>query len=61
MAVQDALGTRSRFTRLELPHAEHRLGLWFRDRPEDRREFAALLLEPRGRLRPPAGPSERPP
>lgn len=48
MAVQDALGTRAHFTRFELPYSEHRLGLWFRDHREDRREFAVLLLETRG-------------
>ncbi|MEU0970335.1 alpha/beta fold hydrolase [Streptomyces sp. NPDC005917] len=44
-AVQDALAARSRYTRFELPDAEHRLGLWFHDHAEDRREFVALLLE----------------
>ncbi|MFJ8488052.1 alpha/beta hydrolase [Streptomyces sp. NPDC094038] len=43
-AVQDALRTRSRYTRFELPDAEHRLGLWFHDHPHDRREFVTLLL-----------------
>ncbi|MEU9448120.1 alpha/beta hydrolase [Streptomyces sp. NPDC048277] len=45
-AVQQALATGSRYSRFELPDAEHRLGLWFHDHPEDRREFAAMLLEP---------------
>ncbi|MER6736642.1 hypothetical protein [Streptomyces puniciscabiei] len=38
---------RGRFSgviRLELPGAEHRLGLWFRDQAEDRREFVTLRL-----------------
>ncbi|MFF7471701.1 alpha/beta fold hydrolase [Streptomyces sp. NPDC008092] len=44
-AVQDALRARSRYTRFELPDAEHRLGLWFRDHPDDWREFVATLLK----------------
>ncbi|MEU9401927.1 alpha/beta fold hydrolase [Streptomyces sp. NPDC048242] len=44
-AVQDALATRAQYTRLELPDAEHRLGVWFRDHPEDCGELAGLLLE----------------
>ncbi|MER5794980.1 alpha/beta fold hydrolase [Streptomyces sp. NPDC001980] len=47
-AVQDALRTRSRYTRFELPDAEHRLGLWFHDHPDDRREFVTLLLKRHG-------------
>ncbi|MEW1779576.1 alpha/beta fold hydrolase [Streptomyces sp. NPDC086777] len=47
-AVQDALRSRSRYTRHELPDAEHRLGLWFRDHPDDRREFVTRVLERRG-------------
>lgn len=47
-AVQDALRARSRYTRFGLPDAEHRLGLWFRDHPEDRRKFVRLLLERHG-------------
>ncbi|WP_293991216.1 alpha/beta hydrolase [Streptomyces sp.] len=47
-ALQNALRTRSRYTRFELPDAEHRLGLWFRDHPDDRREFVALLLKHHG-------------
>ncbi|WP_425247399.1 alpha/beta fold hydrolase [Streptomyces sp. NEAU-NA10] len=43
-AVQDALAARAQFTRLELPDAEHRLGLWFRDHAEDRREFVSAVL-----------------
>ncbi|MFI0192555.1 alpha/beta hydrolase [Streptomyces sp. NPDC017082] len=44
-AVQQALSARARLTRLELPDSEHRVGVWFHDHPEDRREFVALLLE----------------
>ncbi|OLZ69299.1 alpha/beta hydrolase [Streptomyces sp. IMTB 2501] len=44
-AVQDALSARSRYTRFELPEAQHRLGLWFRDHAEDRREFVIRLLD----------------
>ncbi|MFJ8945736.1 alpha/beta hydrolase [Streptomyces sp. NPDC102395] len=43
-AVQDALATRAQYTRFELPQAEHRLGLWFRDHPADAKKFAAALL-----------------
>jgi len=43
-AVQDALSARAQYTRLELPDAEHRLGLWFQDHAEDRRDLAAALL-----------------
>ncbi|MFD7814022.1 alpha/beta hydrolase [Streptomyces sp. NPDC059785] len=43
-AVQDALAARSRYTRLELPDAQHSLGLWFRDHDEDRRQLAEALL-----------------
>ncbi|MFF4544126.1 alpha/beta hydrolase [Streptomyces sp. NPDC001406] len=43
-AVQESLSTRARFTRLELPDATHQLGLWFRDSPDDCREFADALL-----------------
>ncbi|MGX1567263.1 alpha/beta fold hydrolase [Streptomyces sp. NPDC055506] len=43
-AVSDALARRAQFTRWELPEAEHRLGLWFRDRPDDRRAFVTALL-----------------
>lgn len=43
-AVQDALAARAQFTRFELAAAEHRLGLWFRDHPADRREFVTALL-----------------
>ncbi|MFD8819892.1 alpha/beta hydrolase [Streptomyces sp. NPDC059627] len=47
-AVQDALRSRSRYTRFELPDAQHRLGLWFHDHPDDRREFVTTLLKDRG-------------
>ncbi|MFD5128297.1 alpha/beta fold hydrolase [Streptomyces olindensis] len=43
-AVSAALARRAQFTHWELPEAEHRLGLWFRDRPHDRREFASAVL-----------------
>ncbi|MEU1571000.1 alpha/beta fold hydrolase [Streptomyces collinus] len=43
-AFSEALARRAQFTHWELPHAEHRLGLWFRDHPEDRREFVTAAL-----------------
>ncbi|MFE9437880.1 alpha/beta fold hydrolase [Streptomyces sp. NPDC006602] len=43
-AVQDALCARAQFTRLELPNADHHLGLWLRDHTEDRREFVSAVL-----------------
>ncbi|MEV0635791.1 alpha/beta fold hydrolase [Streptomyces sp. NPDC050619] len=43
-AVQAALAVRARCTRLELPDADHMLGLWFRDHADDRREFVATVL-----------------
>ncbi|QWB26057.1 MULTISPECIES: alpha/beta fold hydrolase [Streptomyces] len=43
-AVSQALARRAQFTHWELPEAEHRLGLWFRDRPDDRRAFVTALL-----------------
>lgn len=43
-AVQDALSARARYSRFELPDAEHRLGLWFQDHAEDRRRFVTRLL-----------------
>ncbi|MFJ9741433.1 alpha/beta hydrolase [Streptomyces sp. NPDC101166] len=43
-AVQEALATRAQYTRLELPEAEHRLGLWFRDHPTDAKKFTTTLL-----------------
>ncbi|WP_329443529.1 alpha/beta fold hydrolase [Streptomyces canus] len=42
--VQEALAFRAQFTRLELPEAEHQLGLWLRDHADDRRELVAALL-----------------
>ncbi|MGW0583292.1 alpha/beta hydrolase [Streptomyces sp. NPDC002920] len=45
-AVQDALATRARYTRFELPDATHQLGLWFRDRADDRQDFVRTLLTP---------------
>lgn len=43
-AVQEALATRARFTRFEVPDAEHMLGLWFQEHAEDRREFVTAVL-----------------
>ncbi|MEU6912916.1 alpha/beta fold hydrolase [Streptomyces olindensis] len=43
-AVSEALARRAQFTHWTLPEAEHRLGRWFRDRPDDRREFATAVL-----------------
>ncbi|MEU6085851.1 alpha/beta fold hydrolase [Streptomyces sp. NPDC047085] len=43
-ALQDALSARAEYTRLELPDADHWLGLWFRDHAEDRRRLTAALL-----------------
>ncbi|WP_073951792.1 alpha/beta fold hydrolase [Streptomyces kebangsaanensis] len=43
-AVQEALSARAQFTRLELPDAGHALGLWFHDRPDDRRGFVDAVL-----------------
>jgi len=43
-AVTDALAAHAQFTRLELPDAEHMLGLWFRDHAEDRQRFVDLVL-----------------
>ncbi|MFJ8532709.1 alpha/beta hydrolase [Streptomyces sp. NPDC093591] len=43
-AVQDALAARARFTRFEVPDAEHMLGLWFQEHAEDRREFVTAVL-----------------
>lgn len=56
-AVQDALAERSRFTRFEVPDAEHRLGLWFQEHAEDRREFVTSVLDGElNAVRPPARP-----
>ncbi|MFD9463652.1 alpha/beta hydrolase [Streptomyces sp. NPDC060027] len=43
-AVADALTAQARFTRFELPDAEHMLGLWFRDHAEDRRRLVDLVV-----------------
>jgi aminoglycoside phosphotransferase (APT) family kinase protein/dienelactone hydrolase len=43
-AVQDALAARAQYTRFELPGAEHRLGIWLRDHPEDARRFVTAVL-----------------
>ncbi|MFD9126816.1 alpha/beta hydrolase [Kitasatospora sp. NPDC059571] len=43
-AVAGALGERSALTRLDLPHAEHRLGRWFAAHPRERRRFVAAVL-----------------
>ncbi|MGC5035492.1 alpha/beta fold hydrolase [Streptomyces sp. DT190] len=43
-AVSAALARRAQFTHEELPDAGHRLAVWFRDHPADRREFVTSLL-----------------
>ncbi|MEG8275886.1 alpha/beta fold hydrolase [Streptomyces sp. AHA2] len=43
-AVSEALARRSQFTHREFPGARHRLGLWFRDHAEERREFVTDVL-----------------
>ncbi|MEU1202216.1 alpha/beta fold hydrolase [Streptomyces sp. NPDC005813] len=43
-AVTDALSTKARFTRFDVPDAEHRLGQWFHDHAEDRARFVDLVL-----------------
>ncbi|MEU4109384.1 alpha/beta fold hydrolase [Streptomyces sp. NPDC027717] len=43
-AIEEALCARAQYTRFELPNAEHKLGLWFRDHPEDGRRLVAELL-----------------
>ncbi|KQW11149.1 alpha/beta fold hydrolase [Streptomyces sp. Root369] len=43
-AVQETLAFRAQFTRLELPQADHQLGMWLRDHADDRRELVAALL-----------------
>ncbi|WP_330457478.1 phosphotransferase [Streptomyces sp. NBC_00820] len=43
-AVQDALSARAQFTRFDVPGAGHRLGEWFREHGDDRREWVAALL-----------------
>lgn len=55
-AVTDALSARADFSRLELPDADHLLGLWFRDHAEDRRRLVDLALTGlRAPVRPAAG------
>ncbi|MFF8396026.1 alpha/beta fold hydrolase [Streptomyces sp. NPDC016172] len=43
-AFSQALARRAQFTHWELPDAGHRLGGWFRDHPDDRREFVTAVL-----------------
>jgi len=43
-AVQDALTARARFTRFELPDAEHMVGLWLYEHADDRRRFVDAVL-----------------
>ncbi|MDK1343441.1 phosphotransferase [Streptomyces sp. 378] len=43
-ACSEALARRAQFTHREIPRAQHRLALWFRDHPDDRREFATAVL-----------------
>ncbi|MFF8590222.1 alpha/beta hydrolase [Streptomyces sp. NPDC015220] len=43
-AVQDALSTGARFTRLDLPDADHKLGRWLYERPAERRLFVKAVL-----------------
>ncbi|MER8014553.1 alpha/beta fold hydrolase [Streptomyces griseoluteus] len=43
-AIEAALCARARYARLELPDADHKLGLWFRDHPEDGRRLVTALL-----------------
>ncbi|MFF1375569.1 alpha/beta hydrolase [Streptomyces sp. NPDC058308] len=43
-ALGEALATRARFTRLELPQADHALGAWLRDHAADRRRLVDALL-----------------
>ncbi|QGV80976.1 alpha/beta fold hydrolase [Streptomyces ficellus] len=47
-AVEDALTARSRYRRLDVPGAGHRLGVWFVTAAEDRRRFADAVLAPPG-------------
>ncbi|MFS4095863.1 alpha/beta hydrolase [Streptomyces sp. AF1A] len=54
-AVQTALTARACYARFELPDADHRLGLWFRDHPEDCRALVTTLLTQ------PNEPDPRPP
>ncbi|MER6128709.1 alpha/beta fold hydrolase [Streptomyces sp. NPDC001795] len=43
-AVAVALTANATFTRFDVPGAEHRLGLWFRDNAEDRGRFVDTVL-----------------
>ncbi|WP_432195321.1 alpha/beta hydrolase [Streptomyces sp. bgisy027] len=43
-AVRDALSAKARFTRFDVPGAEHMLGMWFEEHAEDRREFVTAVL-----------------
>ncbi|MHA5048434.1 alpha/beta fold hydrolase [Streptomyces sp. SD15] len=43
-AVTDALTTHAQFTLLELPDADHMVGLWFRDHAADRQRFVDAVL-----------------
>jgi pimeloyl-ACP methyl ester carboxylesterase/aminoglycoside phosphotransferase (APT) family kinase protein len=43
-AMQDALAARTQFTRFDVPDAEHRLGLWFQEHADDRRDFVTAVL-----------------
>ncbi|RZU37804.1 hypothetical protein EV284_2988 [Streptomyces sp. BK022] len=43
-AVEEALRARARYFRFALPYADHKLGLWFRDHPEDGRRLVTELL-----------------
>ncbi|MFG2812040.1 alpha/beta fold hydrolase [Streptomyces sp. NPDC048410] len=44
-AIEEALCARAQYTRFELLNAEHKLGLWFRDHPEDGRSLVTELLK----------------
>ncbi|MFD7879357.1 phosphotransferase [Streptomyces sp. NPDC059766] len=43
-SVQDALTARAQYTRFDLPDAQHRLEMWFRDHDNDRRQFVEAVL-----------------
>ncbi|MER7112426.1 alpha/beta fold hydrolase [Streptomyces sp. NPDC000229] len=45
-AVEDALTTRSRYRRLDMERAGHRLGVWFVTEADDRRRFVDAVLAP---------------
>ncbi|MFJ2648598.1 alpha/beta hydrolase [Streptomyces sp. NPDC087420] len=45
-AVAQALATRADFTHLVHAGADHKLGLWLRENPEERGEFADAILRP---------------